>query len=206
MAMITSTGDGDFSVGATWVGGVAPADLDGFTVAAGHTVTFDMDQTAWTGMAASTIAATGTLIADTAAGDYVLKMAGDLTVNGTLQAGTDTDTPYPATCTFTVNFSAGSNSILVNTTTGYLYLYCNEPTLKYVTLTAQALAGQKVMEVDGDVSSDWSNGDTIGICDLLPVGTSTLDNEEDTIASMTATAITCTNNLTENKEIGAKLA
>ncbi|HUT44861.1 MAG TPA: hypothetical protein VMX36_01200, partial [Sedimentisphaerales bacterium] len=103
-AMITSTTNGLFSAGATWVGGVAPADLDGFTVAAGHTVTFDMDQTAWAGMAASTINATGTLIASTTAGAYVLKMNADLTVTGTFQAGTSVAVPYPSTCDFEIIF------------------------------------------------------------------------------------------------------
>ncbi|NVM22105.1 MAG: hypothetical protein HWN68_10045 [Desulfobacterales bacterium] len=200
-AMITSTASGDFSAGATWVGGVAPADTDGFTVAAGHTVVFDMDQSAWAGMAASVIAATGQLTIKDDAGTYYLKINGDLDLDGTMQAGTSAAVPF--TGVFTIAFVSGSNSIDVDDTTGSLLLYCAEPTYKYVTLTAQAAATQKVMSVDTDISSDWTAGDTIVICDLIPPSTGTRDNEEDTIASMTANSITCTNNLVAAKEIGA---
>ncbi|MBE3036556.1 MAG: hypothetical protein IMZ70_05675 [Candidatus Atribacteria bacterium] len=178
-----------------WDGGLTiPADLDSFTIPAGQTCEFNVDQSLWTGMAASTIAATGTLIASTTAGAYVLKMAGDITLTGTLQAGTSVAVPYPSTCTFMINFSAGSNSIVVNDTTGRLYLYCVEPTLKYVSLTADAAAGAAVaLSVDGNVTADWANGAKVAICDLIVPGASTRDNEETTISSTTSNSITIAN-------------
>jgi len=43
------TGGGDWSAGATWAGGVAPADGDSVTIVAGDTVTVDTDMSALTG-------------------------------------------------------------------------------------------------------------------------------------------------------------
>jgi len=56
MATITSNASGDWSVGATWVGSVAPADNDDVVIAAGHDIKFDVDQSGWAnGIAGLTI-------------------------------------------------------------------------------------------------------------------------------------------------------
>ena len=55
MATITSTTSGNWSAGATWVGGSAPADDDIVVIAAGHAVLMDADLSSWTGLRTLTI-------------------------------------------------------------------------------------------------------------------------------------------------------
>jgi len=59
MATITSVGSGLWNAGATWVGGVKPADGDAVVIASGHVVEFNEDMTAWvTGVAGITVTVT----------------------------------------------------------------------------------------------------------------------------------------------------
>ena len=205
MAMITSTASGDFSVGATWVGGVAPADTDGFTVAAGHTVVFDMDQSAWVGMAASVIAATGQLTIKDDGGTYYLKINGDLAVNGTdgLQAGTSVAVPF--TGIFTIDFNSGAFSIEGNST-GSIKLYCGEPTNKWIRLSGAEAAAQTELSVDTDVTGDslWAAGAEVAIVDWIPI-TAVEDVERRTIAAggVSSDHIDITAGLTNDKYEGA---
>jgi hypothetical protein len=191
------TGGGVFSAGATWVGASAPVDTDAFVIAAGDTVTFDMDQTLWAGMAASTINATGTLIWSTGAGPYYLKMNGDLTNNGTIQIGTSVAVPYPFAIKATIDFAAGSNSIVNHATTGHCYFYCTEPTNKYVKATEALAIGEGAaadpISVDTNVTTDiWAAGDTIHIDDIdAAVGVDTQRSVIDA-GGIAAAAITVT--------------
>ncbi len=89
MALRTSVGSGLWSSPATWNTGV-PADGDSFTIATGHVVTFDVDQSGMTtGMTAGTINGTLAFKHD---GNTYFKWGGSGTANvsgtGTLTIGT----------------------------------------------------------------------------------------------------------------------
>jgi len=55
MATKTSAQSGNWSAGATWVGGVKPADDDAVVIAAGHNILMDDDLSAYTGLQTVTI-------------------------------------------------------------------------------------------------------------------------------------------------------
>lgn len=181
-AVITSVGSGDWSAGGTWDSDPAiPVNNDSVVIANGHTVTFDVDQSGFANGIDLQIASGGTLICDTAAGAYYLMMKSDLNNDGTLQAGTSTSVPLPATVTFTIDLN-GAFSIQNDATTGSLLLYCTEPTNKYIQLSAAEAAAQTTISVDTDVTSDWAVGDIIVFCDFIP--NSTRDVEEHEIAAI----------------------
>lgn len=203
MALRTFTSAGVnnlWSNAANW--DTAPVDTDGFTMSAGQTCEFDADQSAWAGMAASTIPAGCTLIASTTAGSYVLKMNADLTVAGTLQAGTSTSVPYPSTCTFAIDFSATNNSILRNAG-GSLKLYCTQPTNRAIYLSGAEAIGQTEWSVNTDVTGDeWHDGDTVVIIDTV-YGNPEAEERVIAAGGIAAGTITVTVGLTAAKNSGA---
>lgn len=86
MAAITSAGSGNWSAGATWVGGVAPTSADTVTIASGHTVTLDAVGCACTSV---TTAGTGTLTCTTSANwDFTLGNATNDANNILISTGT----------------------------------------------------------------------------------------------------------------------
>jgi len=196
MATRTSVGSGDWSASGTWDTGV-PADGDTVVIAAGHTVTFDVDQSAFsTGV---TLTCNGTFQCKNTGGPYVLKCGGNVTVNsgGQFLAGTE-EIPLPYAVKFTVNLN-GAKKI---TGAGTVALYCTEPTIKTVLLSAAEAAGQTALSVDTDVTGDsqWAAGAKIridGISGTLP------DSEERTILSVSAAEITVTSGITNAKAAGA---
>lgn len=197
MATITSAASGLWSATGTWVGGVVPVNADSVIIAISHDVEFDVDQSGFA--AGITLTITGTLHASTTAGAYVLKLQANMTGAGTLRAGTS-GTPYPTTCTFTIN----RNSFQITSTSMTLDLNCTEPTIRYIRLSAQEAAAQTVLSVDTDVTADpaWVSGAILRICDAN-FGN---DNEERTFSSATATTITITSGLTAQKETSTIIA
>lgn len=113
MAAIASAASGNFSAGATWVGGIAPAPGDTVVVNAAHAVTFDVDAVIGSAPATGGTAALAANGAVTVAAGKVLEVAGDVIVGN-----------VPLT------FQAGS-SLLSNPASGVIYL-----------LTVGTVAGQ----------------------------------------------------------------
>lgn len=105
MATRTSVGTGAWGTAGTWDTGI-PADGDDVVIAAGHTVTFNVDQSAFTTGIGLTI--TGTLTHTTTTGTYCLfaKTGASITGAGTWNIGTS-GTPIPFAAKHTITGAAG---------------------------------------------------------------------------------------------------
>jgi hypothetical protein len=198
MATITSVGTGAWSASGTWDSGV-PADGDDVVIAAGHTVTFDVDQSAFSTGVKVTI--TGTLTHTTATGTYCLfaKTGASIVGAGTWNIGTS-GTPIPFASKHTITGAAGWYVDGVSGLT--MTVYGAEPTYTYIKLSGDEAAGQTVLSVDTDVTGDiWAAGDIIRINDI----NKTKETEERVIATggIASGAITITAGLTAEKSTGA---
>lgn len=198
MATITSVGSGNWSTAGTWDSGV-PVDGDDVIISAGHTVTFNADQSAFTTGVKITI--TGTLNHALTGGPYTmfLKTGASLVGAGTWNVGTEAN-PIPFAVKHTIT---GADGWYVSGASGLTFTcYAAEPTYTYVRLTGAEAIGQTVLEVDTDVTGDiWADGDTVHIADI----NKGKDVEERTIAvgGIAAGAITITAGLTNPKIEGA---
>ena len=153
------TGGGDYTAGATWNGGVAPADGETAVVLVGDTMIFDEDMSGWANGIDLTI--NGTMTQDIVADSY-LKCSADVDGGGTWNIGTSLAVPFPAARTTTINL-AGAFSIR-----GYggltLNWYCTQPTNTYIRLSGNEAADQTELSVDTDVTGDiWAVGDDIRV-------------------------------------------
>ena len=194
MATRTSVGSGNWGTAGTWDTGI-PADGDDVVIASGHTVTFNVDQSAFTTGVGITI--TGTLTHTTTTGTYCLfaKTGASIVGAGTWNIGTS-GTPIPFAAKHTITGAAGwyvdGNAGLTMT------VYGAEPSIKYVKLSANEAIGQTELSVDTDVTGDiWAAGDSIYV-----------NNELRVIASggIAAGAITITAGLTYAKTTGHIIA
>ena len=198
MATITSVGSGNWGTAGTWDAGV-PADGDAVVIAAGHTVTFNVDQSAFTTGIGLTI--TGTLTHTTTTGVYVLKAKTGASIvgAGTWNIGTS-GAPIPFATKHTITGAAGwyvdGNAGLTMT------VYGAEPSIKYVKLSGDEAIGQTELSVDTNVTGDiWAVGDIVRIDDINRAQ----ETEERVIAAggIAAGAITVTAGLTAAKSTGA---
>ena len=198
MATRTSVGSGNWGTAGTWDTGI-PADGDDVVIASGHTVTFNVDQSAFTTGVGITI--TGTLNHTTTTGTYLLKAKTGASIvgAGTWNIGTS-GTPIPFAAKHTITGAAGwyvdGNAGLTMT------VYGAEPSIKYVKLSGDEAIGQTELSVDTDVTGDiWAVGDIIRIDDINKAQ----ETEERVIAAggIAAGAITVTAGLTAAKSTGA---
>lgn len=199
MATITSTATGDWGTGGTWVGGVVPADGDAVVIASGHTVTFNVDQSAWvTGIDGLTI--TGTLTVSSTTTSYMfMKAAKTINGAGTFNVGTAV-TAIPFAVKFTLTGGAGW---YINGTSGLtMTVWGTEPTNKTILTSGAEAIGQTEIGVATDVSGDiWAAGDTVRIDDIARA----IETEERVIAAgaIASDHIDITAGLTAAKDAGA---
>lgn len=197
MATITSVGSGAWGTVGTWDVRV-PLDGDDVVIASGHTVVFDVDQSAFTTGVKITI--TGTLTHATTGGPYTLfiKTGASVVGTGTWNVGTS-GTPIPFAVKHTITGAAGW---YISGTAGMvLNVYAAEPTTKYVKLSGAEAAGQTELSIDTNVTGDiWAAGDLVAICQ-----TKAKSVEERTIAAggISADHIDVTAGLTNAKNAGA---
>ena len=163
MATITSVGSGLWSAAGTWDFGV-PADNDKVIIASGHTVTFDVDQSAWvTGVDGITI--TGTLEFSRLPGTYFLMIKTNQAIAGAgvFDCGTSLD-PIPFTAKHTIS---GSGFYLEGNSGLSVSVYGAEPTYIFARLTDGETGGTTVLRVDTDLTGDiWADGDEVSIVNI----------------------------------------
>jgi len=174
-------------------------DGDDVVIASGHTVTFDVNQSAFVTGVKVTI--TGTLTHTTAAGSYCLflKTGASVVGAGTWNIGTS-GAPIPFASKHTITGAAGwyVDGVLGLT----MNVYGAEPTYTSIKLSADEAAGQTQLSVDTDVTGDiWADGDIVRIDDINKAK----ESEERIIAAggIATNTITITAGLTAAKSTGA---
>jgi len=195
MATVTSVGSGAWGTAGTWDTGI-PADGDDVVIASGHTVTFNVDQSAFTTGVKVTI--TGTLTHTTAAGNYCLfaKTGASIVGAGTWNIGTS-GTPIPFAAKHTITGAAGwyvdGNAGLTMT------VYGAEPSIKYVKLSGNEAIGQTELSVDTDVTGDiWAAGDSVYIISAF----NSAETRVIAAGGIAETTITLTEGLAGNRVTG----
>lgn len=157
MATITSVKSGNWSDPSTWDSDSVPANGDTVTIATGHTVTFDVDQSSFeSGLAGLTV--NGTLRFSTATDKFpYLKMArgASLTVYGSLYVGNSANDPIPAYVGSDKNYRA---AIQIQTTGGLkpqtnstVAFYGQLKPRNHTTLAADAISDSDTLILNEDL-------------------------------------------------------
>ena len=190
MAAITSTATGNWSAGGTWVGGIAPVAGDTVTIAAGHTVTFNQNDTVSNScltlsisgtLAFSTTMTTSLWVGNNVAATNLIVVAS----TGAIQMGTS-GTPIPATYTATIVIdgttdagsafviqTSGANKGRIDTYGDYSYNAASQSItvgsasyttgLYDTTLASDAASGASTFVLTADLGLRAGGGDTIAL-------------------------------------------
>lgn len=163
MATITSAASGNWSAGATWVGGVKPANGDTVVLAPGHVVTYDEDMSGWAnGIAAMTVGSGATFQWSTAAGqNYYFKMygTGSVVVSGTFRVGNSNTDRIPRSSTATLASSSTATYFINRTGSGVVEVWGWIGAINHTFLVSAAAAGTSTLVLVDDL--DLAAGDTI---------------------------------------------
>lgn len=203
MATRTSVGaGGDWSAAGTWDTGV-PLDGDTAIIAAGTTVDFDVDQSAFvTGI----IMRIDGILTVKAGADRYMKLGGNVTFGS---SGTrewrigSAETEFPVANKFTLDLNGAKEVTITN---GKCLWYCAEPVHRYVKIAgATEAAGQTVLSVDMDVTGEsdfWKDGANVKI-DRVRYGAPNSEARVIAVGGIAAGTITITAGLTQDKEVGS---
>lgn len=191
MTAIASAATGLWSVAATWNPAQVPVDGDSVTISSGHTVTVDVDQSAWpNGLAGLVI--TGTIRHHTGMNTALL-MKGHISGSGSYYMGNSAVDPIGSAYTAKLQFNGDyyfQSGNIVNKC--YVYGY-NRGNWK-AKLAANAASGQKVIVLDTDLV--LASGELITIGSQV-AGLYAENMIVDTYVAGTKT-VTCTANLARN--------
>ena len=208
MAAIVSAQTGNWSVGATWVGGVAPAEGDTARIASTHAVTIDQDIIVGADSAtpALDVLSGGSLLLSNPAASYTLTLKGDMYVRSGATCTLNLSTQASRKFTVKANYSASlaDNKYQVFFAVGSTINITGATKTVATTLGSQASSGQANIVTAIDLSSNWLVNDVIWIADSASTG-SCAQAELRTIQSISGTTVTFTSNLTYTHASGSKV-
>ncbi len=164
-AQITSAGSGDWTSGATWVGGVAPTNTDNVTIAAGHTVTV----TTPASVVISAISGNGTVTTVTTAAAHNLAVGNVVVIVNVTGAGTTYNGTYAVASvtsstifTFSKTTAAVTGTVSGTTTVTAAVEYKGALTLAGGSLSIGANARFAVTGTTGSVTRTSATGGITG--------------------------------------------